>query len=221
MSMGSAMVALAEFTEGQWGMVTRAQAIRLGVAESTLGRMAAAGALEHVTHGVYRVRGGATHPEQGLYAEWLMLKPATSAWQRQVSDGVVSHQSAAFCYQIGDLSAYVHEFTLPVRRQATRTSIRLHRRAIGAEGVEWEWVHDMPITRPPRLVGDLLRDRQDPSAVAKVAAEALAKHLTTREELIEAAKSWGNPYGRRFTTGEKIVDWLASIALTSSVGVKD
>ena len=209
------MALLAEFAEDQWGMFTRAQAAAQGVARSTLHRMTTEGALQQVTHGVYRVRGGAAHPQSGLYAEWLRLDPPAPAWERDASSGVVSHQSAAACYEIGDLPAYTHEFSLTKRRQSSHGSLRFHRRVdLGLERIDWDWVLDMPITRPVHIIGDLIRDRQDPTAVANTAADALAKNLTSRDELIKAANRWGNPYGRVFDSSSQMVDWLISIAST-------
>src|SRR5438046_1766437 len=162
---------LAGLTEDQEGLVTRQQAEAAGLAWTTLFRLAANGAAERVAHGVYRLRGSPPPDDVALRAAWLQLEPATPAWQRGPDAGVVSHRSAASLYGLGELPADVHAFTLPVRRQSRRADVRLHRARL-AEG-EWTRRRGLPVTRPARTAADLLADREDTGAVARVVADAL------------------------------------------------
>ncbi len=172
--MPSAVARLSDLTEGQWGLVTRAQARRLGIAWSPLSHLASSeGALERIAHGVYRLRGSADPGHLALRAAWLQLDPATPAWQRldRPEPALVSHSSAAVLYDIGDLRADTHEFTLPVRRQTRRPDVRLHHRRV--PGQDWLILHGLPTTRAARMIADLLVDHHEPEAVAQIVREVL------------------------------------------------
>lgn len=57
MKSTEALRALADVTACQWGMVTTAQAAALGVSRLMLSRLAEAGHLERLAHGVYENAG--------------------------------------------------------------------------------------------------------------------------------------------------------------------
>jgi len=208
MSAQDAMRIIAEYAEDQWGMITHAQAAEQGIHRSMLMRLTVHGALEHMAYGVYRVAGAGTRRLSGLYAEWLMLAPKNPAWERSHDQGIVSHQSATSCYEIGDFPAYLHEFTVIKRQRTMREGVRrLSRPDLGEEGVDWEWVADMPVTRPSKTIADLIEDHQDPSLIGGVAADALRKGLITHTELVQAAENFC-PYRRQFGNAETVVKWL-------------
>ncbi|HEU0128364.1 MAG TPA: type IV toxin-antitoxin system AbiEi family antitoxin domain-containing protein, partial [Pseudonocardiaceae bacterium] len=172
--MASAVARLSDLAEGQWGLVTRAQARRLGIAWSTLSHLAGPeGVLERIAHGVYRLRGSADPGHLSLRAAWLQLDPATPAWERldQPGRALVSHSSAAVLYDVGDLRADTHEFTLPVRRQTRRRDVRLHRGQVPEQ--DWLILHGLPTTRAGRMAADLLADHHEPEAVAQIVRELL------------------------------------------------
>ena len=183
-----------EVAEDQWGLVTRAQALAMGVPRATFARLVAAGALVRVAHGVYRVTGGPDAGHLDLRAAWLQLDPLTPAWQRMQSDrvAVVSHRSAAELYGLGDLIADIHEFDVPVRTQTRRKDVRLHLRQVPPE--DRDLVGGLPVTRAHRIVADLLNGYEDGSAVATIAVEAVRHGLTTVDEIAEAVA----PFARRY-----------------------
>jgi Transcriptional regulator, AbiEi antitoxin len=169
---------VAALAEDQWGLITRAQAREAGVPPATLARLAAEGGpLERIAYGVYHVRGAPAPPMLDLRAAWLQLAPDTPAWQRTAEEGVVSHRSAAALLHLGDLPADRHEFTVPHRQQTRRRDVRLHCRPVRDD----EWVRTagdrLPYTRASRLVVDLLVDREEPSAIAAIVADALDRVL--------------------------------------------
>jgi predicted transcriptional regulator of viral defense system len=175
-----------EVAEDQWGLVTRAQAMDLGVAPVTFARLVDAGVLVRVAHGVYRIAGGVDPGHLELRAAWLQLDPEIPAWQRvRAADvAVVSHRSAAELYGLGDLIADIHEFSVPFRRQTRREDVRLHRGRIPA--VDRTLVGGLPVTRPHRLVADLVVAHEDGSAVVAIAVEAIDRGLTTAERIAGA-----------------------------------
>jgi hypothetical protein len=193
--MTSVVARLSDLAEGQWGLVTRAQARQLGVAWSTLSHLAGPeGALERIAHGVYRLRGSADPGHLALRAAWLQLDPATPAWERldRPEHALVSHASAAVLYDVGDLRADTHEFTLPVRRQTRRRDVRLHRGEVPDH--DWLILHGLPTTRAGRMVADLLADHHEPEAVAQIVREIL-DHVYDYPRVV--AEKLG-PFARRF-----------------------
>jgi predicted transcriptional regulator of viral defense system len=172
MASRTALAQLGEIAADQWGLITRRQADDVGIPHATLDRLLADDHLvERVAHGVYRLRVAPPPDHLTLRAAWLGLAPGTPAWARRPEQGVISHRSAAAVYGIGDLPADAHDFTLPVRRQTRRADVRLHRRPV-LDG-EYAWLRGLPVTRPARIVDDLLRDDEGPDAVAQVAVDAL------------------------------------------------
>lgn len=170
MATSAGLPLLADIAEEQWGLVTKEQANAVGVAWSTISRLASRGVLERVARGVYRLRGAPPAGQLDLRAAWLQLAPGVPAWQRTPAHGVVSHRSAAALYGLGHLPANRHEFTLPGRRQTRRADVRLHRGRL--DGSEWTTYDGLPVTRPRRIAVDLLADGEDPTAVGHVIADA-------------------------------------------------
>jgi hypothetical protein len=183
-----------DIAEGQWGLFTLRQATNAGIGWRSVARLAADGRIERVTHGVYRVRGGAEPDHLGLRAAWLQLDPARPAWER-LNDpdvAVVSHASAASLYGVGDLRADTHEFTLPQRRQTRRPDVRLHRGRVPASHRVLQG--GLPTTTAGWMVGDLLADNVDADAVAQIAAEVLDRGLDYPRVVAESLA----PYAQRF-----------------------
>jgi hypothetical protein len=175
-------------------LVTRRQAQRAGLAWSSLAQLVKDRRLERVAHGVYRVRGGGEPDHLALRAAWLQLDPDKFAWER-FSDpdvAVVSHASSAAMYDVGDLRADVHEFTLPRRRQTRRSDVRLHYGRMPPE--RWIILRGLPVLRAGWMIGELLADHVEPSTVAEITAEVL-DHVYDYPQVV--AESLG-PYASRF-----------------------
>jgi predicted transcriptional regulator of viral defense system len=189
-----------EVAEDQWGLVTRAQALAVGVPRATFARLVAAGALVRVAHGVYRIAGGADPGQLDLRAAWLQLDPLAPAWQRLQSEqvAVVSHRSAAELYGLGDLVADTHEFNVAVRTQTRRQDVRLYLRQVPSG--DRDVVGGLPVTAAHRIVADLLERYEDGSAVATIAVEAVRRGLTTAERITAAVA----PLARRYRVGDGV-----------------
>lgn len=144
-----------------------------------------------------------------LRAAWLQLNPQLAAWRRQrAEEGVVSHRSAAQVYELGDLIAEVHEFIVPMRRQTRRGDVRL--RVGRVQASEWELVDGLPATRPQRLVADLLATREDGSAIAMIAAQAVRRGLVGRDELADSVDQYAPRF--RLPGGAALIEQLLSDA---------
>lgn len=198
MARGRAIATLSPLAAGQWGMATAAQARELGVSRVDLNRLIHDGSLERVDAAarVYRLSGSPPDPDlDGLRAAWLQLGDGISTARRlREPDAVVSHRSAAAALGLGDLLADVHEFYSPVRRRPRRGDIRIRVRAALPPGA-WRVVGGLPVTTAARVVTDLLADREDESAIARVVQDGLRAELLVRGELEDLVAGDAAAYG--------------------------
>ncbi len=202
---------LTEMAEEQWGLITRQQAIRLGVAQRTLVRLTAPEAiLQKIAHGVYRLRGAPPPDHQDLRAAWLQLAPAIPVWERVESQGVASHRSAADMYGIGHLTEDRHAFTIAARHQTRRPDVRLHRRKLN--DTEWIILRGLPVTRPSRIASDLLYDNEDPSGVAQIICDSLRNVFDYPSTIAEALEPHASKFG--FRRGDGIALLRSMLDLT-------
>jgi predicted transcriptional regulator of viral defense system len=202
---------LAELAEDQWGLLTRNQAEESGIAPATLQRLSGPdGILERLAPGVYHLAGAPLPDHVSLRAAWLALAPGTPAWERDGDQGVVSHRSAAALYEIGHLPADREEFTLPMRRQTRRKNVRLHLRALS----EAEWVRrrGLPVTRPSRIAVDLLKEREDPEAVAQIVVDAVRNAYDQPGTFSEALAPVAARLGFRAGDGLAVLRWLLELS---------
>lgn len=199
---------LTALAEDQWGLVTRRQAEDAGVPPATMTRLIGNGTLERTAHGVYRLAGAPPADHLALRAAWLQLAPEVPAWDRTPEQGVVSHRSAAALYGIGHLPADTHEFTLCSRRQSRRPDVRLHLGDVDNLRIT---LRGLPVTRPSRLAAELLREREDPEAVARIVADAIRAIYdypgTFAETLAPVAGQLGLPRGN----GLAVLRWLLDL----------
>lgn len=166
---------LAEIAADQWGLVTAAQARRVGITAQNMSQMAKAGDLVRLAHGIYRLAGNPIDRHEDLRAAWLALDPSRTAADRITEQDVdiVSHRSAALVLEIGDLAADVMEFTAPQRRQTRRTDVRLHR---GATHGDWALADGLPVATPLRIIADLAAAGIDRGHLATVVRDAMIKY---------------------------------------------
>jgi predicted transcriptional regulator of viral defense system len=203
---------LSEIAEGQWGLITRRQAREAGVGNTSLARLTQDRRLERVAHGVYRVRGAGEPDDLGLRAAWLQLAPDTPAWTRleDLDDAVVSHASAASLHRVGELRADMHEFTLPRRRQTRRRDVRLHRGQVSA--ADRIVLSGLPVTRPARMIADLLADHVEPGVVGRIAAEVVDGGLEGTGDIAERIAPHAGSFGLPRGDGRAVLDHLLALA---------
>lgn len=159
--------------EGQWGLITRAQAETAGVPRATFARLLERGQIERIGHGVYRLRGAGAPDYLELRGAWLQLDPKRPAWERldDPDVAVVSHASAASLYGVGDLRADIHEFTTPHRWQTRRSDVKIHRGRVPDS--DQILLKGLPATRAGRMIADLLADHVEPESVARITVQVL------------------------------------------------
>jgi predicted transcriptional regulator of viral defense system len=203
---------LADLAEAQDGLVTTRQAEARGVARRDLARLVQVGGMERVAYGVYRVSGAPRQRLLELRAAWLQLAPGAEVDRRTLEDGVVSHASAAVVYQVGLLEPFRHEFSVPLPRRlrSRRDDIVIHRVRLRTDEVEW--VEEMLVTVPTRMVGDLCAESIDGEHLAGVVADLLGRRLTSRDDLASALGPYSRKYGGQPGDGHQFLDYLLTFA---------
>ena len=167
------------------------------------------GTLTRVAYGVYRITGAPIHPHEELRAAWLALDPRRSAAERLASTdlgGVVSHRSAAWVHELGDIDADVKEFTVSARRRTRRPDHRFH---IGCVAMgEWTRVGGLPVTNPLRTIADLAADRLDGGHLAGILRDTLDKGKASRGDIENVLEPHSRRYGLRRHDGQLLVEHL-------------
>ncbi|WP_164512828.1 type IV toxin-antitoxin system AbiEi family antitoxin domain-containing protein [Leucobacter chromiireducens] len=213
MKSEDALLVIAEITASQWGMVTAAQAGVRGVDRLTLARLADAGHLERLAHGVYRDAGAPSDQFEDLRVAWLSTEPKRLAEER-IRDGadgvVVASTSAAMLHGIGDLWANLHEFVVPKRRQTQRVAIRYRQRVLDAGDVTI--VEGLPAMTLERTVADLLDDVGDMSLVADGLKAAAGNRRLDLDRLTELIAPLAERNGFRRYDGSAALNRLMEIA---------
>jgi predicted transcriptional regulator of viral defense system len=196
---------LADVAAEQWGLITTAQAGMAGQSPQAVARLAEQRVLERLAHGVYRLAGTPADPRDDLRAAWLALSPRRTAAERLRDEPpeVVSHRSAAWLLQLGDVEADLHEFTVIGRRQTRRRDVRFRRGRLAAG--DWTVVDGLPVTTAVRTAGDLADDRLDGGHLAGVARDALVVHQVDIEALIAALRPHAHRYGVALGDGEALL----------------
>jgi predicted transcriptional regulator of viral defense system len=213
MKSTEALRILAELTSYQWGMVTSAQASMRGITRLDLSRLAEAGHLTRLAHGVYMDAGAPGGDFDDLRAAWLSTEPRRLAYERnkdRTSGVVIAGASAARLHRIGDLWADRHDFVSPVRRQSQRREIRYRQRVLDPRDVTL--VEGLPTMAIERTIADLVEDLAELSLVADALRDASHKRILDvdrlRDLLAPLAERNGFPKG----DGAALLNRLMEIA---------
>ena len=204
-----ALRVLADITASQWGLVTAAQAGALGVTRLMLSRLAEAGHLDRLAHGVYKDAGAPSDEFEDLHAAWLSTEPKVLGEHRlqdPADDVVVAGASAARLHGIGDLWAERHEFVSSSRRQTQRAEIRYRRRTLDARDVTL--VRGLPAMTLERTIADLLEDVGELSLVANALGAALEKQGLDLERLCDLLAPLAERNGFARHAGQAVLDTL-------------
>jgi hypothetical protein len=217
MDSRAALVTLARYAQGQWGMVTSAQAIAAGVNYMQVKRMAESALLEKVGPGVYLLVGGqaALGRHRAHKVAWLRLDPAVPAWERPLlgaDSGVVSHRSAAVLLRLGDMVVRDVEFTTPRRRTSRDPAVRMHQARLAPYEVTWE--DGLPVTTAIRTLADLLSSGIPAASAGSFLAEALDRRMLNVDHAITEIAPLAARYGCAAGDGHALVEMLLASAVT-------
>jgi hypothetical protein len=175
--------AIAGVAAAQYGLVTRAQLLRLGLSPRTIDHRLSTGRLHRLHRGVYAVGHLALLPWAREMAAVLACGP----------HAVLSHQSAAALWCLRPRHEGEVHVTISRGGSSSRPGVRMHRsRCLDACDVRIR--HRIPVTSPSRTIIDLaglLRERD----LARTVDEAEVRGLARRSELLAALERAGN--GRR------------------------
>lgn len=208
-----ALRVLSDITASQWGMLTTAQANTLGVTRLDLSRLAEAGHLERLTHGVYKDSGVPSTEFESLRAAWLSTEPKQLAEDRvqEIETGVVvASTSAASLHKIGDFWSDRHEFTAPTRRQSQREDLRFRQRAIKPQDVTL--IEGLPVMRIERTIADLLEDVGDLSLVSDALGDAMKNQAIDADRLSELLNPLAERNGFKKNDGAALLGTMSEIA---------
>lgn len=169
--------AIAEIAERQHGLVTRGQALDIGLASSSIARRARSGRWVRIVRGVYRV-GPIGAPLEWAQAALLAAGP----------ESALSHTSAA--HLKGWSGRPVEEVEMPIHLVAAgsaprpRAKLVVHR-ATALEPGDVELREGLAVTASARTLIDLA-NRLSPTELERTVARAIRAQLLTMDEL-EAA----------------------------------
>lgn len=159
--MASASIArLGRIAADQWGMITTAQAVEVGLSRKLLAALASGGAIERLVQGVYRMAGvpPAEHELDVVRIHWLAVGG------RARTGTVAAGKTAAALHRIGDWFPTESDFVTPTRRTTRLSDVRLRVRRLDAEDVVY--IDGLPSMTVERIIADLIEVREDPSLVA-------------------------------------------------------
>ena len=201
-------LALLDIAADQWGLLTTAQTRKVGGTPQRIARLAAAGTLERLRHGVYRIAGSPSHPHDQLRGAWLMLDPERTAGERLRDEhpGVVSHRSAADIHRLGNLDADVFDFTVADRRQSRLKDLRFHRAALTMD--QWALVDGLPVTILLTTVEQLAAANIDGGHLAGAVRDALTLRHVDLAELAAVLRPHAHRYGAMLGDGYGLVKLL-------------
>jgi WD40 repeat protein len=171
---------LTDAANRQLGLITSAQAARLGVTDLS--------ALVELDWSVYQTADSPLAFRYAYpYAAWLALEPDRFAWERLQWDAVVSHESAAQLHGIGRLRTPLATLTAPADPSRAAPSSRESPRGIHVVVAPLTpddiMLHSgVPVTTPLRTIQDL-REVLDADEFDALVAEALAKGTVDRRDL--------------------------------------
>ena len=165
---------LFEIAESQQGYFTSSDAKRLGYGYPHQHFHVKQKNWIRVDHGIYRLRKFPAAEHEDLMRWWL--------WSRK--KGVISHETAAALYELGDLLPSKIHLTVSLDfRKRPAKSLVLHKANLSASEIEKR--DDLPVTTPLRTVLDLARSHLDDERLSAVTKDAIKKGLASRKELLD------------------------------------
>ena len=166
---------IAELSESE-GVFTTAQAARMGIPRDALHDAAAAGRIERIAHGAYRLVGSGSEQTDELVATWKLTAPDRFTHERmqaEARDGVaVGGTTAASLLGIGDFYLSPYRIYAPRRINSRNKAASFAVRKVARDEVSF--ASGLPVTTPERTIFDLVADDEGLSLVADALRSACA-----------------------------------------------
>lgn len=212
MSSDYKILDLADLAAGQWGLFTTAQAKKLGFSSQRIARISDRGTIERLRHGVYRISGAPSVPDEQLRAAWLMIEPAITAGERLDSEypAVASYRSAAKLHDLGDADADVMEFTTDHRKQSRLSDVRY--RTAKVERDRRTLIDGLPVTTVLATIEDLAGDQLDGGHLAGIVRDAVTTGRVDTDAVIAVLRPYAHRYGAALGDGSGLLDRFLSEA---------
>ncbi len=166
---------LFELAEVQMGYFTAADAKKLGYDYPHQHFHVKQGNWIRVDHGIYRLKKFPAASHEDLMRWWL--------WSRK--KGVISHETAAALYDLGDLlPAKIHLCVPSDFRKKPTKNVVLHKADL--RDSEMEKRDGLPVTTALRTILDLARSHLDDERLSAVTSDAIQEGLLSRNDLLDA-----------------------------------
>lgn len=164
---------LFEVAESQQGYFTSSDAKRLGYDYPHQHFHVNQGNWIRVDRGIYRLKKFPAAKYEDLMRWWL--------WSRKKA--VLSHETAAALYELGDLLPSKIHLTVPSNfRKRPVKNVILYKTALKDSEIEKR--DDLPVTSPLRTVLDLARSHLDAERLTDITKDAIQKGLVSRQQLL-------------------------------------
>lgn len=188
----------------QWGIITTAQAESEGITRLQLGRLAEQDIVTRVRRGIYLLPSAPYGPHTDIHLAWISLGSGQFPDERWESADktVVSHASAAFIHNIGDLIPHRNEFSTTGRKQTAQDDIRIYNNR-ELDPNEIQNIRGLPVTTVERTVSDLAEQKIEFGYLATLVADSLQKEGVRFKVLAEMLNSAAPEYG--FANGQRLV----------------
>lgn len=156
---------LYELAATQQGYFTASQAAEAGVTAQALRHHVAVGNLKRVQRAIYRVAQFPSSDHEDLVVVWL--------WTNMT--GIFSHETALLMHNLSDaLPSKIH-VTLPHswknRRLKLPPIVITYYDDITED--DWEWVANVPVTKPLRTLDDCMNSSVSPELVSQAAEQLI------------------------------------------------
>jgi predicted nucleotidyltransferase len=166
---------LFEVAESQQGYFTSSEARKLGYDYPHQHFHVKQGNWVRVDHGIFRLKNFPAAAQEDLMRWWL--------WSRKRA--VISHETAATLYDLGDLLPSKIHLTVPADfRKSPTKSLILHKADLSETEIEKR--EGLSVTTPLRTILDLARAHLDDERLSAITQDAIQKGLFRRRELLEA-----------------------------------
>ena len=166
---------IAELSESE-GVFTTAQAARMGIPRDALHDAAAAGRIERIAHGAYRLVGSGSEQTDELVAAWKLTAPdgfTPERMQAEAWDGVaVGGATTTSLLGIGDFYLSPYRIYAPRRINPRNKAVSFAVRKVARD--EASFASGFPVTTPERTIFDLVADDEGLSLVADALHDACA-----------------------------------------------
>ena len=161
------------------GIFTSAQAARMGIPRYALSQAAAAGRIDRIYHGAYRLSSAAFSELDYLRAAYKLTVPQAFSHERMgVFDGVaICGRTAAYLLNIGDMQPTPWQIGVPRRFNSRMDGVQFRMMQLAENDVIW--LDGLPVTRIESTLKRLIDDHEEESLVADAFIDAVRRYGAT------------------------------------------